>query len=234
MKFPHPDLNRQFSSENVMKGIFSVFGGFGTGKTTFALQTALNSINEGQEILFFYSKPNLPVQKFKDVYRGVSNELSIDALDSLKIFTVKNFGELLGISFNLEFLLLDNHEKFEDRNMLVIIDSITDLYKLKLNPKNKKHNVNLNHLLNQILANLHHLNQKYGAEILLVNELSRDKEGKPVLSGGKVMNYWVSYALQLQRTPVLNKREALLSLPGTDSVISFELDLTEKGFRFTQ
>jgi RecA/RadA recombinase len=118
--------------------------------------------------------------------------------------------------------------------MLVIIDSITDLYKLKLNPKNKKHNVNLNHLLNQILANLHHLNQKYNVEILLVNELSRDKEGIPVLSGGKVMNYWVSYALQLKRTPALNKREALLSIPGTDSKISFELDLTEKGFRFTQ
>ena len=232
MKFPHPRLNRQFLSENVVKGIFSVFGGFGVGKTTFALQTALNSIKEGQDALFFYSKPNLPVQKFKDIFRGVRNELSQDTLDSFKLITVKEFGELLGISFNLEFLYLNKSEGFDDRKMLVIIDSITDLYRLKLNPKNKKHNVNLNHRLNQILANLHHLNQKYNIEILLVNELSKDKEGKPVLSGGKVMNYWVSYALQLQRTDVLNKRNALLSIPATDSVISFELTLTKNGFQF--
>lgn len=231
MKFPHPQLNRYFSAKDMIKGIISVFGEFGVGKTIFAIQTALYSIKNSQKVLFFYSKPNFPVQKTKNIYHGVRDELSNDAFDSFQFISIKDFRELLGISFNLEFLYLNESKRLERRNILVIIDSITDLYKLKLDPKNKQYNVNLNHRLNQILANLHHLNQIYDIELLLVNELSRDQDGEPVLSGGKVMNYWVSYALQLRRTSVLNKRNALLSVPTTDSVISFELTLTDNGFR---
>jgi hypothetical protein len=151
-------------------------------------------------------------------------------MNSLTFIPIGSFEKLLEFSFNLEFLYLNESGAFNPKNNMVIFDSITDLYKMKLDPKNKNHNVALNHQLNQILANLYHLNNKYGIELLLVNELSRNQEGEPVLSGGKVMGYWVAYSLQIRRTPALNKRVALLSLPKRASPLTFELTIAEKGF----
>lgn len=231
MKFPIPKLNEHFSSMEYFTGIFSVFGEFGVGKTTFAIQTGLNSLDKNRGILFFYSKPTLPLKIVNNISKKEKNLSQKNILDNFKFIYIKDFRELLDISFNLEFFYLKKPINFQFNKLVVIVDSITDLYKMKLDPSNKKHNVNINHRLNQILANLHYLNKKYNIEILLVNEISRGIDGESTLSGGKVMNYWVSYALLIQRLSILNKRKAFLSYPGGNSSIEFELILTETGFQ---
>lgn len=231
MKFPLPTLNRHFSSIDGLQGIFSVFGGLGVGKTIFAIQTALASLQTSQDVFYFYSKPQLPIYAIKTLYQGMLKELPQNPMEAMKFITVKDFNELLEISFNLEFLYLNELERSKSKKKLIIIDSITDLYKLKLDPNKKQYNVNLNHRLNHILANFHYLAKKYEIDIFLVNELSRGSEGESTLSGGRVMSYWVSYALELKRTQVLNKRKALLSQPGSKAVLSFEMNLTKDGFK---
>jgi len=61
MNFPIPDINKFFETNKSLKGIFSIWGDYGIGKTTLALQTAINSSKQGK-ILFIYSKPNFPYE----------------------------------------------------------------------------------------------------------------------------------------------------------------------------
>ncbi len=231
MKFPIPELNHHLPSTTPLEGIFSVYGGLGVGKTTFAIQTALNSIRTNSSVIYFYSKPELPLGKLNTIYDPVKPETPRSALSSLKFILLKDFNEVLGISFNLEFIFLNNYPKKKETRILVIFDSLTDLYKLNLHPNDRKHNVDMNYRLNHILANLIHLNRCYNLEILLVNELSRNPHGEPIMSGGKVMEYWVSYALYIKRSSILKKRIALLSQNTTKQALKFDLELTEQGFK---
>ena len=65
MKFPTLELNKRINSIKNLKGIFSVFGDFGVGKTTFTLQTAINTAKIGKNVIYIYTKPNFPSAKIQ-------------------------------------------------------------------------------------------------------------------------------------------------------------------------
>ena len=56
MIFPTKKLHELFINHSPLRGIFSVYGVFGVGKTTFALQTGINAAKSGKEVLYLYSK----------------------------------------------------------------------------------------------------------------------------------------------------------------------------------
>ena len=115
----------------------------------------------------------------------------------------------------------------------IIIDSITNLYNLELNKDNKKKNYNRNYQLNQILANLTYLNESYGIEILIVNEISRKTRENQIIevqSGGKVMEFWVKYNLKINKTNKLNERKFIFNNIPEKQSIEFKFNLREKGF----
>ncbi|MBA7687530.1 hypothetical protein ES703_95994 [subsurface metagenome] len=115
----------------------------------------------------------------------------------------------------------------------IIIDSITNLYNLELNKDNKKKNYNRNYQLNQILANLTYLNESYGIEILIVNEISRKTRENQIIevqSGGKVMEFWVKYNLKINKTNKLNERKFIFNNILEKQSIEFNSNLREKGF----
>ena len=168
MKFPTLELNNYHNSLKILQGIFSVYGDFGVGKTTFALQTAISSAKLGKSVIYVYTKPNIPSEKIQLINKD-SNKI----LENILFIQTTDFDELNRIVFNFEFLVLKflkmNQPKFD----LIIIDSITNLYRLELNMEKKEKNYNLNYQLNQILANLTYLNAIYGIEIIIINEISR-------------------------------------------------------------
>jgi RecA/RadA recombinase len=116
---------------------------------------------------------------------------------------------------------------------MIIIDSLTNLYRLELNKDKKEKNYNLNYKLNQMLASLTYLNQSYGIEVLIINELSRkslDDLLIDVESGGNVMKYWVSYNLKISKTSKLNERKFLFKNLSEKDTIEFIQNLREEGF----
>ena len=64
MLFPISDLSEFLRNLPVIKGIISIWGDFGVGKTTFSLQTAINNIRHDSNIIYIYSKPNFPAISF--------------------------------------------------------------------------------------------------------------------------------------------------------------------------
>lgn len=228
MKFPTLELNKWINSIKILKGIFSVFGDFGVGKTTFALQTAINTAKIGKNIIYIYTKPNFPSEKIQLIKKD-----SKEILDNIIFVHITNFDELYRVIFNFEFLVLNFlNEKMTKLNF-IIIDSITNLYNLELNKDNKKKNYNRNYQLNQILANLTYLNESYGIEILIVNEISRKTRENQIIevqSGGKVMEFWVKYNLKINKTNKLNERKFIFNNIPEKQSIEFNSNLREKGF----
>lgn len=228
MKFPTLELNKWINSIKNLKGIFSVFGDFGVGKTTFALQTAINTAKIGKNIIYVYTKPNFPSEKIQLIKKD-----SKEILDNIIFVHITNFDELYRVIFNFEFLVLNFlNEKMTKLNF-IIIDSITNLYNLELNKDNKKKNYNRNYQLNQILANLTYLNESYGIEILIVNEISRKTRENQIIevqSGGKVMEFWVKYNLKINKTNKLNERKFIFNNILEKQSIEFNSNLREKGF----
>lgn len=225
MNFPISGLNQYFNSIDILKGIFSIFGEFGVGKTTFALQTAINSAKQGKQVVFVYTKHNFPSLKIQLLFKN-----SGEILDKILFIHTTKFSELSRIIFNLEFLILSNKKQ---KLNLIIIDSITNLYRIELNMEKKETNYNLNYQLNQMLANLTYLNEKYGIEIMVVNEISRKNLGDQIIeveSGGKVMEFWTDKKLKISKTKKLNEREILFADITKNKVVKFISNLREFGF----
>jgi len=229
MKLPNLELNNYFSSIDPQQGIFSVFGDFGVGKTTFAHQTAINCAKLGKSVIYVYTKPNLPFEKII-----VINEISKEIYDNVLFIHIVNFNELHNLIFNLEFLVLNNLTENKPKFSLIIIDSITNLYRLELNKDNKEKNYSLNYQLNQMLANLTYLNERYDIEVLIVNEISRktiEDQMIEVQSGGKVMEFWVKYNIKITKTEKLNERKFLFTNITEKHSIEFTSNLGEQGFK---
>ncbi|MFX1394945.1 MAG: hypothetical protein ACFFAH_15430, partial [Promethearchaeota archaeon] len=199
------------------------------GKTTFALQTAINTTNQGKKVIYIYSKPNFPSNRIGDLLKDNSQA----TLDNIIFIKSTDFTDLYHIIFNLEFLFL---ESIKEKNMpfvLIIIDSITDLYRLELNKLKKEKNVNLNFQLNQLLANLTYLFETYGIEVLVVNELTRksyNDQTQEVQSGGKVMDFWILYTIKIERTEILNKRKFIVRKDPEKKIFDINSSLTQYGF----
>ena len=228
MIFPTPKLNEIHDV-----GIIALWGNFGVGKTTFALQTALNTIEQNKNVLYFYTKPNLPVDKIINIFNFDDKKYPKNKIPNFGIIRLNDFNELYKISFNLEYLFLKNPNK--NRHIdLIIIDSLTDLYNIDLNVGEKERNLTLNYQLNQILANLTYLNNTYKVEILIINETSRKSQDgltTEVQSGGRVMTYWITHALKIERTNVLNERNFMLTHFIEKIILEFKLIMTKNGFR---
>ena len=239
MIFPTPQLNNLLSqNEEPLEGIISIYGDIGVGKTTFSLQTAINAVNQKKKVVYLYTKPNFPIEKLNNLINKersiITTEDSNTPIEDLIFIQTTDFNDLITIVFNLEFIILNSLKEKEDILNLIVIDSITDLYRLELNREKKNKNVSLNFQLNQIMANLFYINETYSVEILIANEISKknqDGQTVEIQSGGKVMDYWVQYAIKINRTDRLNERKFVLAKHPNNKPLSFTSNLTELGFK---
>ncbi|MFX0187082.1 MAG: AAA family ATPase [Candidatus Hodarchaeota archaeon] len=226
MNFPIPRLNEIIKAP---EGIISVWGDFGIGKTTFALQTAINTANQGKNVIYIYSKPNFPYVRVGDILKDDPKE----TLDNIVFIKSTNFADLYNLIFNLEFLVLESVKEKGNSFDLIVVDSITDLYRLELNKEKKEKNVSLNYRLNQILANLSYIYKTYCITVLLVNELARKSyinQTVEVQGGGKVMMFWILYTIKIERTEVLNIRKLIIRKRLENKKIELSSSLTKHGF----
>jgi predicted ATP-dependent serine protease len=229
MQFPLTVVTKFFKSTNIKEGITSIWGDFGVGKTTLSLQTAkTNALNE-KKVLYIYTKPNLPFNKLRTIFESNLN----DVLRNISFNNLTTFDEIFSFIFDLEFVVLDDIKNQKESFNLIIIDSMTDLYRLELNREKKSKNFILNYKLNQLLANLVNLKQKYKIEPLIVNEISRGtQEGQTydMESGGKVMHYWVVNSIKIERTDVVNNRKLILHRGNDNNSFVLNSMLSNHGF----
>jgi len=229
MQFPISQLIKYFKSIGKPKGIISIWGDIGVGKTTFSIHTAIMSALNGNKVLFIYSKANFPFEKVDTFIQNIPTTV----LDNIIFIHSLNFNDVYTFLFNLEFIILNDLKMGSKGVDMIIIDSLTDLYRLELHRDKKDKNVVLNYKLSQILANLFILNKKYDIEILIVNDISRKSENGQtfeIQSGGKVMDYWINYSIKIDRMNTLNNRKFTFKNFEENEEIEFNSTLTNDGF----
>jgi RecA/RadA recombinase len=229
MKFPLSILNEFFKSTDAKEGLTSLWGDFGVGKTTLALQFAWKIASNSKNALYIYSKPKFPFNKLSSLFESNLEEF----LENMQFIKSTNFMELFSLVFNLEFIILNRLKTGNGILEMIIIDSLTDLYRLELHRNKKEKNVMLNYKLNQILANLSFLSKQYHIGILITNELSKNTiEGEiyDVESGGNVMEYWVKNSIKIERTDITNNRKFILYDENGKTLSVLNLILTNQGF----
>ncbi len=234
MNFPTPKLSALFKDSRMINGIFSVYGDYGVGKTIFALQTIINTAKLGKTVAFVYSKKEIPSEKINNLLESHSLEKPSEVLKNILTFKADSFNDLRNIALNLEFLILNSKKAKNDYKIdLIVIDSITDLYRIELSKDKKEKNLNLNYQLNLILASLQYIREIYGTSILIVNETSQTSVNKQEFefqSGGKVMDYWIAMSLKISRTEKLNQRKFTISKLPDGKQVEYTSILTRGGF----
>lgn len=229
MQFPLIQINEFFKPTGIKEGIYSLWGDFGVGKTTLSLQTVKMYALTKKKILYIYTKSNLPFNKINNIFENALE----DVLEIIMLQNITSFEDLYDFIFNLEFFILEELKSKKKTFNLIVIDSVTDLYRLELNREKKGKNFILNYKLNQMLANLVYLKQKYGIELLVVNEISRrtqDGHTFEVESGGNVMDYWVKNSIKIERTDVVNERKFILHRGNDNNSFVINYKLSNRGF----
>jgi len=230
MIFPLKRLNNHIQSYDQKNGLVSIWGEIGVGKTTFSIQTAFLNSSLANSVIYIYTKQNLPLQRLKTM----SQEFDKNILkDNFIIYRILNFNELFDFILELEQIIITLKNTREKVKILVIIDSITNLYQIELSKDKKSKNVILNYQLNQILATLSHLNINYLVDVLIVNYLRRIKQENQTIeiqSGGKVMDYWIDLSIKISRDKKLNYRNFVISTYPEKNPIIFPSKLSKVGF----
>ena len=129
MIFPLTRLNEFFKENLPFKGIISIYGDFGVGKTTFSLQILINTVLLDEDAIFIYTKSNIPITKL-NMLINEKNSIDIkDIIDKISMIKISNFEDLRKLSFIIEFFILENQNKIIEQTI-----SITREKRFIINP----------------------------------------------------------------------------------------------------
>ncbi|MDQ1278962.1 MAG: repair protein RadB [Thermoproteota archaeon] len=178
------------------------YGESNTGKTTLAIQSAVNSAKNGLKTIFIDSDNSFSANRLSQIaYPNVSTI-------SQFIFVLKPH------SFYEQSILIENLNNYLTRDVvLIVVDTITSLYRVELGPVYKA--FSLNRELNRQLAYLGELVKTHNVAILvlsqvhsIVQKIELKKLTEPVAT--RVLKFWSQNILCLENTLQPSVKEVIL------------------------
>jgi len=116
----------QYLGGGIKNGIITdIFGSTGTGKTQLAMQIALNSLQQGGQVLFQDTTGQFRPERMYDLMQTYNLEPSL--LENVKVGRITNTSE------QIQYLSKIKENKFS----LVVIDNVTDLFSFEF-PKEEQ------------------------------------------------------------------------------------------------
>ena len=167
-----------------------IYGEAETGKTSIAIQCAVNCAQRGMKSLFIDSDGTFSYERLSQIAEDAFETIS----PLIIIMRPKTFYDQSRIIDNLEKAITD---KFS----LIVIDTISSLYSLELSDTEKTYSANRE--LNRQLAVLTQIAHTYGISVLIVSQVRSTLIGdrtqmKPVAN--RVLNYWSDIILSTKKT----------------------------------
>jgi DNA repair protein RadB len=166
--------------------ITHIFGASATGKTTLAIQCALNIAKKRMKTFYIDTENGVHPARVLQIAS------SADSLQFLIIIRPKSFAE--------QSNLIDKMESFITNDVkLVVIDTATKLYRAELDYLAK--NVALNRELNRQMAELLNLASEHNIAVIVTNQVSaeiKERENQTKPAGGAIISYWSSLDLKLE------------------------------------
>jgi len=183
-------FGEKISPSKAVSKLIHIFGEAGSGKTTLALQLTCGIGLLGKKVIFIDTEGKVSGTKIK----AIAREKAFPKINQmLKLYVPSNFQEQHSLVSNLEYYVLNQEIG------LIIIDTITNLYRQEENfGKNKK---NIYEKLAFQVALLRKISREKRVPIILFNQATmtkiKDSEGLKSLKRERVspvakaiMEYW--------------------------------------------
>lgn len=183
-------FGEKISPNKAVSKLIHIFGEAGSGKTTLALQLTCGIGLLGKKVIFIDTEGKVSGTKIK----AIAREKAFPKINQmLKLYVPSNFQEQHSLVSNLEYYVLNQEIG------LIIIDTITNLYRQEENfGKNKK---NIYEKLAFQVALLRKISREKRVPIILFNQATmtkiKDSEGLKSLKRERVspvakaiMEYW--------------------------------------------
>ena len=171
-------------------GVSLIYGEAETGKTSLAVQCAINCARRG----------------YKSLFIDTDGTFSSERLSQIAEYDYEKISPLIIImrptTFQEQVKIMDQLEKMMTKKFgLIVVDTITSLYRVELN--DPKEAFASNRELNRQLAVLTQIAKTRGVAVIVVSQvrsvpLGEKVEMQPVAT--RVLNYWSDVVLDLKQT----------------------------------
>jgi DNA repair protein RadB len=204
-------------------GVSLIYGEAETGKTTLSMQCAVNCAKQGYKILFVDCDNTFFVRRLSQIAAKNLQKAS----EFIILIRPKNFDEQ---SFVIEKLIDYINEGFG----LVIVDTITSLYRNKVSEHPRK-TFELNRKMNRQMAWLVQVAKTQKISVLVTSQvrsvfIENDENVEPVAT--RVLKFWADTIVFLKPTEKIGTIKAVLEKTPKKLQKSFcQLVITEKGIR---
>ena len=185
--------------------VTTIYGPSGSGKTNFCLLAAVKMIESGKKVIFLDTEGGIAVERIKQICNGSDNLNSL--LERIIFFNPMNFEEQKDVFDKLR-------EMVNERVGLIVVDSISMLYRLELGKSEEVYGVNSS--LGQQLACLVEIARRKKIPVLITNQVysNFDERDKIKMVGGDLLKYGSKCLIELQqfsgsRGMVLRKHRSL-------------------------
>lgn len=182
--------------------ITTIYGPSGTGKTNFCLLAAVHQAESGQKVIFIDTEGGIAVERIKQISPNYET-----ILPRLLFFNPLNFNEQKEIFEQLRSLV-------NDQIGLIIVDSISMLYRLELGKNEEVYDVNL--ALGRQIACLVEIARSKKIPVLITNQVYSDFDQREQVKmvGGDLLKYGSKCLLELRkgdhcRSLILRKHRSL-------------------------
>lgn len=172
------------------KSVSLIYGEAETGKTSLAVQCAVNCARKNKKSLFI----------------DTDGTFSYERLSQIATYDFKEISPFMIIMrpslFKDQTIAIDNLEKvITNKFGLIIVDTITSLY--QVTPDNKKETFAVNRELNRQMAVLTQIAKTSGVAVLIISQVRSIPFGKKIKTkpvARRVLNYWSDVTLNMEQS----------------------------------
>ena len=202
------------------KNLTLIYGEAETGKTTLALQCSVNCARMGMKTLYIDSDGSFTTQRLIQIAAHDYNQIAENILLAKPV------------SFQQQTYVIDQLEDLLTENVgLIVIDTITSLYRAEL-AENPKKTFRLNRELNRQLAYLAQTARVNKKAILITSQVRSIIQQQTLMIepvATRVLKFWADVVLNLKPTAYRGIIEAILEKPENRKLKKCFYKITRKG-----
>jgi DNA repair protein RadB len=167
--------------------VTTIYGPSGVGKTNLCLLAAVKMAESGKKVIFFDTEGGIAVERIKQI-----SDKFEDVLGKIIFLKPLNFNEQKEIFDNIKEMVNDNVG-------MIVVDSISMLYRLELGKGDEIFNINS--ALGKQIAALVEITRSKMIPVLITNQVYSDFDNRDSVKmvGGDLLKYGSKCLIELQK-----------------------------------